>query len=92
MKIWLTPPYADEGLTEVETVGEPNGDVFTYTENGFQHTAVNWFREGSTWHRTKDAAAEAATRFRYKRIAAATAEVARLAALPPIPLTPRAGA
>ncbi len=81
MKIWVTSPFDDGGIKEMETIGDPVGDIFRCTDGC---TYQNWYRAGRSWHRSRDAAVIAAANFRAARIARAAAEIAKLAALPAV--------
>ena len=84
MKIWLTPPYSDDGIEEVDTIADPVGDTFSVVSNRWRIDYVNWFREGATWHHTREKALAAAQEFRRQRIENAALEAARLVLLPAI--------
>ena len=84
MKIWLTSPFDDNGIREIDTDSDPVGDIFSYTADGLTITYQNWYKEGKTWHRTKAAAIVAAENFRLKRIADAVRTIAHLSSLAPI--------
>jgi len=86
MRIWITAPFDDTGIKVIETLGEPEGDTFSWQEEpyGSIWTSNGWYTEGFTWHRTESAAFEAAAKYRAERIAKATADAARIAALPPV--------
>ena len=84
MKIWLTAPYDDQGIKEVEPETDPVGNCFSVIDHGQRTWYNEWFHEGLTWHRTKEAAVAAAEEFRLHRIQEAADTVARLARLPPV--------
>jgi hypothetical protein len=85
MKIWITAPYDDRGIREVDTNDDPTGDVFSVDDtNGLRTDYYHWHTEGDGWHRTREAAVNKARQFRQQRIENAALEIARLSALAPI--------
>jgi hypothetical protein len=88
VKAWITAPFDDDGIQEIEIIGEPNDANLLFRRKGcpFGHEqSINWYREGFTWHRSYAAALEMAAEHRKTRIAKAATECARVAALPPLP-------
>ncbi len=85
MKIYLTLPYDPDGIEEVETTEDPKDDSrLAFIKNGTYYTSQWWYREGVTWHRTEEAALNAARKFREDWIKETTAEAARIANFPSI--------
>ena len=84
MKIYLTAPYDPNGIEEIDTIGAPDGDVFSWVDRGTFRTSFYWFTEGVTWHRTKKAAIKAAKRFRVKWIKEVTTRASEITSLPPV--------
>ena len=83
MKVWMTLPFDDNGIRPMNAV-VGGGWLSTNDFGGTTSYSLAYHREGVMWHRTKRAALKQAEKFRAERIAKAEAEVARLAALPPI--------
>lgn len=80
-RIFISSHHDDNGVREMDVIGEPSDAWIKSTcGNGY----FNWFKEGETWHRTRDAAVEAARRHRRKRIADASERLAHLTSLPEI--------
>ena len=85
MKIWLTQPYDPDGIEEAE-VTDDSTDAAMIFIGGKKAGAFSqyWFIEGTSWHRTKDAAVETARRHRANWLKKTTEEAARVASLPGI--------
>lgn len=86
MKAWLAPPFLDEGIEEIEIIGEPRDENLRFRRNG--HAGIEqsylWYIEGVTWHRTEEAAIAAAIINRAERIAKAAKEIAHVSSLAPL--------
>lgn len=86
MKAWITPPFLDEGIEEIEIIGEPRDANLQFRRRGYggREQSCYWYIEGVSWHRTKKAAIKAAEINRAARIAKAAKEIAHVSALPPL--------
>ena len=85
MKIWLTAPYDPAGIEEAEVTDDSTDASLVFIggpkAGGWSQY---WYREGLTWHRTKEAAVKAAQIYRAKWIKETTEEAAKIASLPAI--------
>lgn len=85
MKLWLTAPYDPNGIEEIDTVqGPDNCGCFRYLKKGLIWQSSNWFREGFSFHRTREAAVEKAREHRAKWLRERAAELTMVASLPEI--------
>lgn len=86
MKAWITAPFDDDGIEEIEIIGKPDDANLQFRRAGSpcREQSCHWYEEGVTWHRSYKAALQAARKLRAERIEKAGREIARLAALPPI--------
>ena len=82
MKVYLTAPFDDNGVEEIDVEGEPSDAFIVW--NGGRTWARRWYKEGFTWHRDREAAIAKAKEFRDARIFKGTQEISRLAQLPEI--------
>ena len=82
MKIWITAPFDDRGVEEMDTLEDPAGDVFSTDHGSHVSTYRHWHKEGEGWHRTHEAAIAKAIEFRAERIAKAQATIDHVNALP----------
>ena len=81
MKIWITAPYDPNGIEEAEATDDSTDAYLVIMGKGISYY---WFCEGKTWHRTKEAAVQAARAFRAAWIKEATEKASKVAAYPPI--------
>jgi hypothetical protein len=87
MKAWITAPFDDNGIEEIKIIGKPDDANLQFYRSGspYREQSCHWYKEGVTWHRRYDDAMRAAAKLRTERVAKASAEAARILALPPLP-------
>lgn len=80
MKAWITAPFDDDGIKEIEIIGEPTDAFLQFYWKGhpYLNESYHWYREGHTWHRNYDDAVKSAYKNRSDRIAKAAAEIAHI--------------
>jgi hypothetical protein len=84
MKIWITARYDPNGIEEAEVIDDSTDALMTFVVPYGGKWSRYWYFEGSTWHRTREAAVEAARTHRANWIKERADEAARVAALPAI--------
>ena len=90
MKIWLTLPFNDNGIEEVELIEGPDDGCLRYWR-GPGRNLDEGRKEGVDWHRTYEGAIAGALTWRTKRIEAALKEISHVNALPPLSPADRGG-
>ena len=84
MKIWLTARYDPKGIEEAEVTDDSTDANLIFLGDKLGQRSHNWFIEGVSWHRTKEAAVEAARQHRANWIKETTERAAEVAAFPSI--------
>lgn len=85
MKGFITLPFHDDGIREVEILSAHSNGTLSYSDGGgCVCYSFGWLVEGATWHRKRKDAVKTAKIHRQNRIAEAAKELHRLIELPPI--------
>ena len=79
MKIWITAPYDPNAIEEAEVTDDSTDALMTFVVPFGAKWCRYWYFEGATWHRTREAAVEAARTHRANWIKERADEAAKVA-------------